>query len=217
VLRSAATICLALLGVVALITAFLVWVSGHAVAWSVVGFLFAAAPLAGLVLSLGVGLRAAIAAGPGWIGVRFLRHWRVVDLSAVRAVHMGFEDPFGGFGPFGRGRFGPFGLPGAGGAMGGLPRELGPGPGGPAAGGPDESGPAGGSPAGGNPAGSGRALVLEDASGGRIELEPDALDSGLADVVRRGLNPNADVTPDAARALGEVGRTPPESGEQDTP
>jgi hypothetical protein len=215
--------CLGILGIVALITAFLVWVSGHPVAWSVVGFLFAAAPLTGLLLALGVGLRAAVAAGPGWIGVRILRHWSVLDLGQVRTVRMGVEHPFGGFGPFRGGHFGPFGLPGGGGPDGGSGAELGPGPAGSAgpASGPADTGPMGPVRPAAPPAdvgpGPARALVLEDVSGGRIELDADALESGLADVVRRGLNPNAEITPDAARALGDTGHTEPESGAADRP
>ncbi len=165
VIRSVGTVCAVALGVVALITAGLVAVSGHAVGWSVVGFLFAALPLVGLVLVVGVGLRAAVAAGPGWVGVRILRHWRVLDLGAVRAVSLGRENPLGGFGPFGS-----FG----GGRFGDAP------PGGP----------------------GGVALVLEDASGSRVEIEAEALESGLGEVLRRGLAPSAQISPDAARALG---------------
>ena len=177
IIRSVGLVCGAALAVVALITALLVAVSGHPVAWSVVGFLFAALPLAGLLLVVGVGLRAAVAAGPGWVGIRILRHWRVVDLGQVRAVRLGVDNPLGGFGPFRSGRFGPFGPSGE-------PPTL-------------PAGPTGGT-----------ALILEDASGGRIELEPDALESGLADVVRRGLAPDADITPDAARALGQTSGEP---------
>jgi hypothetical protein len=177
--------------VVALITALLVAVSGHPVAWSVIGFLFAALPLTGLLLVVGVGLRGAVAAGPGWVGVRIFRHWRVVDLGEVRAVRLGFDNPFGDFGPF---RSVPFGA-----RLGTLGLPPGSDPGHDSASSPGE-GPAGP---------TGHALVLEDASGGRIELEPDALESGLADVVRRGLSPNAAITPDAARALGAVPQVPP--------
>src|SRR5579872_3621813 len=171
VIRSVGTVCAVALAVVALITAGLVAVSGHAVAWSVVGFLFAALPLAGLLLVAGVGLRAAVAAGPGWVGVRILRHWRVLDLGAVRAVSLGRDNPWGGFGPLGS-----FG----GGRFGGAP------PGGPGS----------------------VALVLEDMTGSRIEIEPDALESGLADVVRRGLGPSAQISPDAARVLGAPSHVP---------
>src|SRR5271170_447817 len=86
VLWSIARICAVLVAVVVFITAALVELSGHAVAWSVIGFLFAAAPLAGLVGAVAVTLRAAMAAGPGWIGVRIVRRWRVIDLGQVRTV-----------------------------------------------------------------------------------------------------------------------------------
>ena len=60
-----AKICTGMLAVVALFTLFFVWAFGHALLWSVIGCLFAVLPLTGLVLAVGVGLRAAVAAGPG--------------------------------------------------------------------------------------------------------------------------------------------------------
>lgn len=103
VLFSIARICAVLVAVVVLITAALVEISGHPVAWSVIGFLFAAAPLAGLAGALAVALRAAMAAGPGWIGVRFVRRWRVIDLGQVRTVRFVDTAGFGRFGGFGGG------------------------------------------------------------------------------------------------------------------
>jgi hypothetical protein len=44
--------------------------------------------------------------------------------------------------------------------------------------------------------------VFEDDHGGSVRIGIDALDAGLAEVVRDGLPPDADVDPDAARALG---------------
>ncbi len=168
-LRWVATACLGLLAFVALVTVFFVWAFGHPVAWSVVGCLFAAPPLAALALVVAVGLRAVVAAGPGWIGVRVVGRWRVVDLAQVRVVRMADDGPLPGFG------FG-FGSPETGGVPGGHPR-------------------------GGIP-GVGRALVLEDSAGRRVDIGVEALGQGLADVVRRGLGPDASVDPDAARALG---------------
>src|SRR5580692_1129014 len=81
-----AKVCVGMLAVVFVITLFFVWAFGHALAWSIIGCLFAALPLAGLVLALGIGLRAAVAAGPGRIAVRFFGRWRVVELGQVRDV-----------------------------------------------------------------------------------------------------------------------------------
>jgi hypothetical protein len=166
-----AKICLAMLAVVAVFTLFFVWAFGHPLAWSVIGCLFAALPLAGLVLAVGIGLRAAVAAGPGRLAVRFFGRWRVVDLGQVRAVRLGDQGPLGGFGGFGG-----FGGSGAFGAMG--PR-----------------GPGGGGAAG-------RTLVFEDVHGGRMVIGVDALDAGLAAVVRDGLGPETDIDAGAAIALG---------------
>jgi hypothetical protein len=198
-------VCVALLAVVFLITVFFVWAFGHPVAWSVIGCLFAALPLVGLVLALGVGLRAAVAAGPGRVAVRFFGRWRVVDLGQVRAVRLGDQGPFGGFGF----RFGGGG-PGGPGGLGGFG----------AFGGFGGSGPGG--PAGGGTGAGGRSLVFEDVHGQRVEIGIDALDAGLAAVVRDGLAADAVIDVDAARALGagpadpEVGTSPgadePEAG-----
>jgi hypothetical protein len=94
-------ICAGILAVVFLITVFLVWAFGHPVAWSVIGCLFAVLPLTGLVAAIGIGLRAAVTAGPGRIAIRFFGRWRVVDLGQVRAVRLGDQGPFGGMGGFG--------------------------------------------------------------------------------------------------------------------
>lgn len=186
-----ARVCLAMLAVVAVITLLFVWAFGHPVAWSVIGCLFAVLPLVGLVLSLGVGLRAAVAAGPGRIAVRFLGRWRVLDLGQVRVVRLADSRSIPGFGGFGGaggfGMAGGFGYPGGG--LGG-PGRRGPG------------GPWGPSPRDGEaPGAGGRALVFEDGHGGRVEIGVDALDAGLAAVVREGLAPDAEIDPDAARAL----------------
>jgi len=163
-----AKICLAMLAVVFVITLFFVWAFGHPVAWSVIGCLFGALPLAGLVLTVGVGLRAAVVAGPGRIAVRFLGRWRVIDLGQVRAVRLGEQGPFGGGGLRGFGfRFGgPNGV-----------------------GGPGGFGGTGG-------------LVFEDVHGQHVQIGLDALDAGLAAVVREGLASDAVIDVDAARALG---------------
>jgi hypothetical protein len=171
-------VCVAMLAVVFLFTVFFVWAFGHPVAWSVVGVLFALLPLTGLILAYAVGMRAAVAASPGRIAVRFLGRWRIVDLGQVRAVHVGDGSSFGGFGF----RFGGAG-PG-----------FGPGPG--LSGGGDGVGGGAGGGAGG------RTLVFEDVDGQRVEIGVDALDAGLAAVVRDGLAPDAVIDVDAARALG---------------
>ncbi|HXQ91155.1 MAG TPA: hypothetical protein VN768_06300 [Acidimicrobiales bacterium] len=170
--------CVGMLVVVALFTLFFVWAFGHALAWSVVGCLFAVLPLTGLILSVAVALRAAVAAGPGQVAVRFLGRWRVVNLGDVRVVRFGDQGPLPGFGGFGGfpGFGGPAGFPGFG-PMG--PRGSG-------------SGDAGG-----------RTLVFEDVHGRRVDIGVDALDAGLAAVVRQGLAPDAEIEPDAARALGQ--------------
>jgi hypothetical protein len=161
--------CTAMLAVVAIFTIFFVWAFGHPVAWSVIGSLFGVVPLTGLILTIGVGLRAAVAAGPSRIGFRLLGRWRVVDLGKVRVVRFADRDPFGGLTGFG--------------GFGGL-------------GGPGARGPRGG------PADGGRTLVFEDDHGGSVRIGIDALDAGLAEVVREGLPPDAEVDPAAARALG---------------
>jgi len=127
VLRTVRTACLGMLAVVAVITLFFVWAFGHPVAWGVIGSLFGVLPLAGLLLSVGLELRAALAAGPRWVAVRFLLRWRVVDLGAVRAVHLGGDSPFVPFFRFGGGRPGVPGAPGgpaAGGGGGGGVRSV---------------------------------------------------------------------------------------------
>jgi len=165
-----AKICVGMLGIVAVVTLFFVWAFGHPVAWSVIGCLFAVVPLAGLVVTVGVGLRAAVVAGPGRIAVRFFGRWRVVDLGQVRAVRFAEGGSMGGFGGFG----------GAGGFGGGR------------FGGPGGSGRGGGS----------RALVFEDVHGGQVEIGVEALEAGLAEVVREGLGPDVVIDADVAGALG---------------
>jgi hypothetical protein len=190
-LRSIVAVCLGMLAVVACVTVFLVWAFGHPVAWSVIGFLFAAVPLTGLCLAVGVGLRAAVAAGPRWVGVRILGRWRVVDLGEVRVVRLAEDGPFRGFGFGAPGGLRPFGGPGGLGGPG-----LG-------SGGPGGRGPASGDPAGPAGRGGGGVLVLEDEHGGRVDIGLDALGSGLAEVVRRGLGPDVDIDEAAARVLDE--------------
>ncbi len=170
-----------MLVVVFLITVFFVWAFGHALAWSVIGCLFAALPLTGLVLTMGVGLRAAVSAGPGRIAVRFFGRWRVIDLGQVRAVHLGDQSPFGGFRGFGN--FGGFGRSGS-------------------FGGPGPTGWGGGGAGGAGGGIGGRTLVFEDVHGQHVEIGIDALDAGLAAVVREGLAADAVIDVDAARALG---------------
>lgn len=206
-----AKICAAMLAVVFLITLFFVWAFGHPVAWSVIGCLFAVLPLAGLVLTIGVGLRAAVVVGPGRIAVRFFGRWRVVDLGQVRAVRLGDQGPlggvgglrgfagsggFGGFGGPGGFSFGAFGVPGPGGLGGGSS--------------PGE----GSSPGGGR--GGARTIVFEDVHGKRVEIGLDALDAGLAATVREGLGPDVDIDPDAAIALGRGPDPDDEIDEPDT-
>ena len=194
-LASIVKACVAMLAVVAIVTGFFVWAFGHPVAWSVIGVLFAALPLAGLVLALGVGLRAATAAGPGWLAVRFFGRWRVVDLGQVRAVRLVDGGLFPGLGGGAFRAFGSFGGPGGGGggpaAFGGF--GLG-GFGRPGA------GPGSGGPGGVGPQGGGGSLVFEDPYGGRVQISVDSLE-GLADMVRGGLAPGAVIDVDAARVL----------------
>ncbi|MDR3649267.1 MAG: hypothetical protein P4L20_09265 [Acidimicrobiales bacterium] len=201
-------VCIGMLAVVAIITLLFVWAFGHPLAWSVIGCLFALLPLAGLLLTVGVGLRAAVVAGPGRIGVRFLGRWRIVDLGQVRVVRLADQSfpGFGGFSRFGGGGFGGGGFGGggfgAGGAIGsgGIGGHRG--PGGP--GGWSTTVSEGGSEGGGP---GGRALVFEDDHGGRVEIGIDALDAGLVEVVREGLGPDAVIDPEAARALGRAAGT----------
>ncbi len=217
--------CGAALAVVFLVTVFLVWLVGHPVAMSILGCLFAAVPLAGLVLAVAVWLRAAVAAGPQWIAVRFVRRWRVVDLGRVRAVRLagsGFPgagpaagpgsgggsfrsgpgDPGFGFAP-GAGAGGGFG-PGSGagfGGFGGFGSGLAVlGFGGGFGGGGSGHG-TGSSHTGAVTTGGAGRIVIEDASGAQIDLILDALGSGIADVVARGIGADTRVDPDAAAVL----------------
>jgi hypothetical protein len=185
-----------MLAVVAAFTLFFVWAFGHPLAWSVVGCLFAALPLTGLLLTIGVGARAAVAAGPRWIGVRLLGRWRVIDLGQVRVVRLADERPFPGFGgSAGSGGLGGPGGFGGSGGFGGFARLGGLGP--------------KGSGGGGS---SGQALVFEDSQGRRVDIGIDVLDAGLAAVVREGLAADADVDPDAARVLDQARGLPSGSG-----
>jgi hypothetical protein len=95
-LRIGAIACTVALLVVVLFTAVLVAVFGHPLGLSIIGALFAIGPLVGLLVCLGVSRRAAVAAGPGWVGVRFLRRWRVLDLSEVKLVRVSAPRPFAG-------------------------------------------------------------------------------------------------------------------------
>ncbi len=191
-----AKICLALLAVVFLITVFFVWAFGHPVAWSVIGCLFGALPLAGLVATIGVGLRAAVTAGPGRIAIRFFGRWRVVDLGQVRAVRLGDQGPFGGMSGFATfGGPGRFGGPGGFGGFGGF---GGSGPFGSSGPGSGSAGPGSGG-AGGF---GGQTLVFEDVHGQRVQIGVDALEAGLAAVVREGLGADVEIDAGAARALG---------------
>ena len=199
VLGGVSRVCLVMLAVVALITGFLVWVFGHPVVWSVIGCLFAAIPLAVLVFATGVGVRGAVGAGPRWVGIRIFRRWRVVDLGDVRAVRLAGGSgagPGGAFGGFGGGGIGGdgFGGGGFGGGGGGV--------GGPGFGGFGAWGSFRGLGSIGAPGGS---VVFEDAYGRRVDIAVDALDGGIAEMVRSGLAPDAVIDPDAARALGTGG------------
>ena len=188
-------VCVVMLAVVAVVTGFFVWAFGHPVAWSVIGVLFAILPLAGLVLAAGVGLRAATAAGPGWLAVRFFGPWRVVDLGQVRALSASSD---GGTVP----RFrGPAGFGPSGPVVPVVPlvpawwvRRLWPGGFGP--------GPAAGPGGASGGAGSGRSAVGPSCSriftAGVSRSAWTRLD-GLADMVRGGLAPDAVIDVDAAR------------------
>jgi hypothetical protein len=87
-----AAMCLVALGFVALITLAFVSAFGHPVAWSLVGLGFAIPPLVTLVLVAGVGLRAAVAAGPRWLAVRFVGPWHVVRPPRVTVIRIPDED-----------------------------------------------------------------------------------------------------------------------------
>jgi hypothetical protein len=194
-----------MLAVVALITGFFVWVFGHPVVWSVIGCLFAAIPLAAIVFAIGVGARGAVGAGPRWVGIRIFRRWRVVDLGDVRAVRLaggGGAGPGGAFGGSGGdGVAGGGGLGGGGLGGGGLGGGIG-GIGGPAFGGFGAWSSFRGLGSIGAPGGS---VVFEDTDGRRVDIAVDALDGGIAEMVRSGLAPDAVIDPDAARALGTGG------------
>ena len=207
-----------MLAVVALVTGFFVWVFGHPVAWSVIGCLFAAVPLAVLVFAAGVGARGAVGAGPRWVGIRIFRRWRIVDLGDVRAVRLaggsghGPGGAFGGLSGDGSGGSGFGGGGFGGGGFGGGGFGGGSGVGGPGFGGYGAWGAFRGLGSIGAPGGS---VVFEDAYGRRVDIAVDALDGGLAEMVRSGLAPDAVIDPDAARALGTAGS--PASGGEDRP
>jgi len=95
-LRIGVLACLVALLLVVLFTALLVAVFGHPVGLSVIGALFALGPLLGLAVCLGVSRRAAVAAGQGWVALRLLRRWRVLDLADVRAVRVSPPRSFAG-------------------------------------------------------------------------------------------------------------------------
>ncbi len=99
VLGTVKKISLVLLASVAVIGLLFAEAFGHPLAMAVLGFLFGAVPLAVLVGTVLVGRRAALAAGPGWIGVRVVRRWRTIDLDQVRSVRLidGGGFPGGGF------------------------------------------------------------------------------------------------------------------------
>lgn len=91
-------VCLVSLAVVAAISWLFVEAFGHPDVWAVVGLLFGAVPFTVLVLTLGARQRAAVAAGPGWIGVRVFGPWRTIDLGDVRAVRVADGTPGAGWG-----------------------------------------------------------------------------------------------------------------------
>jgi len=95
-LRIGALACAMALVVVVFVTALLVLLFGHPLGLSIVGALFALLPFVGLLVCLGVSRRAAVAAGPGWVGVRFVRRWRVLDLSEVAVVRISAPRSFAG-------------------------------------------------------------------------------------------------------------------------
>ena len=169
----------AMLAVVFFVTVFFVWAFGHPLAWSVIGCLSPRFPWPGSSSPSASACGPRWPPGPGRIAVRFFGRWRVVDLGQVRAVRLGDQGPFGGH---------------SAGSAASVARRFGRcrlrrarWPGGPGSGG----GGAGG-----------RTLVFEDVHGGQVEIGVDALDAGLAAVVRDGLAPDAVIDPDAARALG---------------
>lgn len=86
VLRSLRRFAVGAVAVVAVITWLFVAAFGHPLAWALVGAFFAAAPLALLAATVAVGLRAAVATGPGWVGLRLVGGWRRLDLGRVRTV-----------------------------------------------------------------------------------------------------------------------------------
>jgi len=94
-LGSVARVCLALLAVCAVITLLFVAVLGHPLFWSIVGVMFAAVPLAVLLVVASLHARGAVVAGRNRVGVRVLRRWRLIDLGSVRVVRLVPDDPYG--------------------------------------------------------------------------------------------------------------------------
>lgn len=97
-LGSVAKVCAVLVGVCAVVTLLFVAAFGHPLLWSLVGVTFALLPLFALLVVASVHVRGAVVAGRGWVGVRVLRRWRLVDLGSVRAVRVVPGAPFGPFG-----------------------------------------------------------------------------------------------------------------------
>jgi len=95
-LRIGVLACLVALGLVVLVTALLVAAFGHPVGLAVAGAFFALGPLLGLAVCLGVSRRAAVAAGQGWVALRLVRRWRVLELASVRSVRVGAPRSFAG-------------------------------------------------------------------------------------------------------------------------
>ena len=171
VLRVVTAVLAATLAFVAVMTLLFIAAFGHPDVWVTVGLFFAVVPAVLLVLAVLVGLRAAVAAGPGWVGVRMVRRWRTVDLGDVRRVRVAART-----------------------ALPGVAYQR----------------------AGGFPGAAGLAapsLVFEDEAGHTIDIGVDALGSGVGDVVRHGLGPDAVIDVDAQELLDG----PASTGDGDRP
>jgi hypothetical protein len=86
ILGSVARACALLLVVVLTFTLLFVAAFGHAAVWIAVGSVFGVLPLLVLAVSLGVRWRAAVATGPGWVGMRVVRRWHTIPVGGVRIM-----------------------------------------------------------------------------------------------------------------------------------
>ena len=160
-LTRAAELLVGILAVLAVIGAVLAALFGHPAVWAVIGFVLGLVPLVALILVLLFGGRAGVAAGSGWVGLRLVGRWQILDLDRIRRVRISDD--------------------------GWLP--------------------------GGFARGAGHTLLLEGDSGDRISIAASMLDTGLGDVLRRGLGSGAVIDAEAQQVLQDAAEAPGDRGQ----